>query len=156
MSLWVPTNGLSGSRTCTAGNVQFLALGPVAAGRVIERIDIGVSIVGEATPHVVVVGLCVSGSGTENLATFLAGVQLVQRSDIGVSGVPLLEFESLGGQYCRHTIHPGFVVEGGARWVLARIGDQSAASESVLLLGVRLARVSSLSVVPGQALGGGP
>lgn len=136
------------------GQSDYRALGPFSAGSIIRRISIDLSVTADAGGSDIQFGATAGGGIGENIASFLTGVSLVDRSDQLIGVVPSLRWFGVAEFHHRSEVYPGFEFQTGAGYVICSVVNASVSASATVNVAVEAVRRSSRIVVPAVAVGG--
>lgn len=112
--LLVPGQGFVFADTGWSAGENFVALGPIAQGCIVERIHF---LLNATTIPLIDLSAVMTGSSNASLAAFQSGVPLLRAAQVTSSGVPAIEVIPATEGFDSITLPVGIRVSGGSKWV---------------------------------------
>jgi len=137
----VPAKGSSGFRIVLTGATDFIVLGPFAAGSILRRVTVSVSMEGEVAGMSTTFNMAVVGGPDPSVANFDSGHNLVEVSDRAIASAPAVSCTAIQSLFAVWEFFPGWVFATGARWLLGRAVVVSAAASAHFFISTDVVRV---------------
>ena len=139
----VPGQGVVGTRIISSAAEQFLAVGPIAVGLLISRVDVTVLLQGAVGGDIGEVGLALGSSGLASAEAFAGGSSLIDVGSPARDGHPSVGWFVVQSAAFRFVLYPGIWVNSGSLWVMARTEQLAGVDGAQLIVSVQTMRWAS-------------
>lgn len=140
MGSFSPAAGDGFTSIAVAGVQEFFVAGPFAAGSVLRRIFLDVTILADVVGGDLRVAFTVGASAVANLASFQAGSSVLRRSDSNIAGVPCFAWRNIVEMHARMQLFPGVRFAGGSNYVIVGVENASASASTLVNAALEIVR----------------